>query len=164
MSNESNSSAEPTKGRFLVTLLLALIIVMLAAAGGAAGWWWFFGHSTTAHAVEEKPAVVEVKPPVYSELKPFTVNINDAEGRMLYVGLSLQLQDQEESKTLNVHLPEIRNRILMLLSSQKIEALSTPQDKERLANDIKACITAPLESATAPLGVRQVLFTDFIVQ
>lgn len=165
MSNESNPSAEPAKSRFLVTLLLALVIVMLAAAGGAGAWWFMFGRHAAPHPAEVAAApVVEVKPPVYTELKPFTVNVNDADGRMLYVGLSLQMQDQADIQTLNQHLPEIRNRILMLLSSQKIDSLSSPQDKERLANDIKGCITSPLESATTTIGVRLVLFTDFIVQ
>ncbi|BBG30350.1 flagellar basal body-associated protein FliL [Zymobacter palmae] len=167
MSNESVNTTPARRG-FISTLLLALVIIILAAGASVGGcWYFFFRHATTApqqHVVVEQPSVVQVKPPVYTELKPFTVNLNDTEGRMLYVGLSLQVSDDEAVKALTQHLPEVRNRILMLLSSQKADNLSTPQDKERLANEIREALMAPFDTSAIAINVRQVLFTDFIVQ
>lgn len=167
MSNESVNTTPARRG-FISTLLLALVIIILAAGASVGGcWYFFFRHATAApqqHVVVEQPSVVQVKPPVYTELKPFTVNLNDTEGRMLYVGLSLQVSDDEAVKALTQHLPEVRNRILMLLSSQKADNLSTPQDKERLANEIREALMAPFDTSAIAINVRQVLFTDFIVQ
>lgn len=166
MSNESVTTTPARRG-FISTLLLALVIIILAAGAGAGGYWYLFGRHAAApqpHVVVEQPSVVQVKPPVYSPLAPFTVNLNDTEGRMLYIGLSLQVSDDEAVKALTQHLPEVRNRVLMLLSSQKADNLSTPQDKERLANEIREALMAPFDTSAIAINVRQVLFTDFIVQ
>lgn len=167
MSNESVNT-KPARRGFISTLLLALVIIIVAAGAGAGGYWYFLGrHAATPqqqHVVVEQPSVVQVKPPVYTDLKPFTVNLNDSEGRMLYIGLSLQVGDDEAVKALTQHLPEVRNRILMMLSSQKAENLTTPQDKERLANEIRDALMAPFDTSAIAINVRQVLFTDFIVQ
>lgn len=166
MSNESVNT-KPARRGFISTLLLALVIIAVAAGAGAGGYWYFLGRHAAAsqqHVIVEQPSVVQVKPPVYTDLKPFTVNLNDSEGRMLYIGLSLQVSDDEAVKALNQHLPEVRNRILMMLSSQKAENLTTPQDKERLANEMRDALMAPFDTSAIAINVRQVLFTDFIVQ
>ena len=162
MSNESVNT-KPASG-FISTLLLALVIIIVAAGAGAGGYWYFLGRHAAPqqHVIVEQPSVVQVKAPVYTDLKPFTVNLDDE--RMLYVGLSLQVSDDEAVKALNQHLPEVRNRILMMLSSQKADNLSTPQDKERLANEIREALMAPFDTSAIAINVRQVLFTDFIVQ
>lgn len=167
MSNESVNTEPAARRGFLTTLLLALVIILVAAGAGAGGYWYLFGRHATSpqqQGVVEQPSVVQVKPPVYTELKPFTVNLSDTEGRMLYVGLSLQVSDDDAVHALTQHLPEVRNRILMLLSSQKTDQLTTPQDKERLANDIRNALMAPFDTSAIAINVRQVLFTDFIVQ
>lgn len=166
MSNESVNTKPASRG-FISTLLLALVIIIVAAGAGAGGYWYLFGRHAAApqqHVVVEQPSVVQVRAPVYTDLKPFTVNLNDSEGRMLYVGLSLQVSDDEAVKALTQHLPEVRNRILMMLSSQKAENLDTPQDKERLANELRDALMAPFDTSAIAINVRQVLFTDFIVQ
>ena len=167
MSNDSINNQQAPRRGFLSTLLLALVIIIIAAGAGAGGYWYLFGrHAAGAkqRLDAEQPSVVKVKAPVYTELKPFTVNINDSDGHMLYVGLSLQVSDDQTIQALDAHLPEVRNRILMLLSNQKMSQLSTPQDKERLANDIRSALAAPYDTSAISINVRQVLFTDFIVQ
>ncbi|MDR1678063.1 MAG: flagellar basal body-associated FliL family protein [Deltaproteobacteria bacterium] len=107
----------------------------------------------------EGAAVVEG--PQIIPLDPFTTNINDGTGRrFLKVSLSLEVEDQAAADELKKMMPKIQDKILMLLSSQSMESISTTEGKERLRSQI-------MREANIFMGkykIRKVNYSQFIIQ
>ena len=156
------------KGSLLKILLLATLL--LAVAGGGA-WYFVRGQEPAAPhkagaAKTAKNKAVSDKPPAFVALEPFTVNLqhDDASAQYLQVGLSLKLTDDTLAEAIKLHMPEIRNRVLLLLSSKKASEISTLEGKKALSAELMHEIAQPLTGgATAP-GLDSVLFTSFVIQ
>ena len=65
---------------------------------------------------------------------------------------------------LKVHMPLLRNRLVMLLSSQDFEALKTPVGKEMLRQQATASVQELAQKEIGKLAIEQVLFTNFVLQ
>jgi flagellar FliL protein len=108
----------------------------------------------------------EPPPPVFFALDSLTVNLNadDGEQHYLRLGLTLKLPDTKAQEELAGHMPEIRSRILLLLSNKTPDQLATVEGKQTLANELRAAITEPSDPGHPAAKVDAVLFTDFVVQ
>jgi len=58
----------------------------------------------------------------------------------------------------------VRNRILLLLADTHAEQLTNADGKQMLANKLQVALVQPFVESDSPIGVQDVLFTDFIVQ
>jgi flagellar FliL protein len=151
--DEGAPAAKPSGRGGKSKLLLALGLVLLCGAGG--GTYWYLQHSsgTGKHEAKVEPA----KPPVFVPLDAFTVNLQLEESpQFLQVGLSFKVRDNAVVDALKLHMPEVRDRTLLLLSSQKASTLLTLDGKKNLAKDIVATVNAILEpAATKPENAAQ---------
>ena len=149
--------------RKLLIILIALIVVAACGVGGYLVWHKMHGPADKAEAAKPTPPPA----PVFFALDTFTVNLinpdNDPD-RVLYVGFTLRLPDQETSQRINDYLPEVRSRLLMLLSNQNAAALGNEQGKQELVKQIKAVLSPPLVPGQPPQKVTDVLFTAFILR
>ena len=95
----------------------------------------------------------------------FTVNVGDpkTENRYLQVEMVLEFATPEAGIQLAAIKPKALHRIILLLSGEQIASLQTTKGKmelmERIAEDLNH-----LMDATAKTGVKEVLFTNFIIQ
>src|SRR5699024_7296871 len=113
------------------------------------------------------PGQAAAPKPLFLTLEPFTVNLQDDAmgGRLLYVDITVQLGDKAAEAFLRQHMPQVRNRLLQVLSGQHANTLITGKGKQALATAIRqALIDAPFAEDVASLDVERVLFTQFIVQ
>jgi flagellar protein FliL len=166
------ATAPPRKKRSLMKLMLLLALPLTGVAGGA--WYLLQGQQsaeasvpgTAKSAKAAKGKQVPSKPPVFVTLDPFTVNLQreDSSAQYLQVGLSLKLRDDGSVDAIKLHMPEIRNRVLLLLSGKKAGELSTPEGKTTLSAELAREIVQPLAGGTAPAGLDSVLFTSFVIQ
>ena len=166
--DEAAAPARKAKRRPLKILLL-LSLLLGAGAGGA---WYFLAQEEplaprkpgSAKAATAKP--VSSKPPVFLTLEPFTVNLQleDSGPQYLQVGLALKAADETLAEAVKLHMPEIRNRVLLLLSSKKASEISTLDGKKTLSADLTREIAQPLAGSTAAKGLDSVLFTSFVIQ
>lgn len=151
------AAAQKSKGKLF--LIIGLASVLLVGGGGAA--WYFMGQNPAQTA--NKP--VEVVPPVFVVLEPFTVNLrNDSEEQFLQVAMSLQVKEQAEADQIKLYMPEVRNRMLLLLSSKSGSEILTPEGKQKLSEEILASLRKPFSPNTKPQGINNVFFTSFVVQ
>lgn len=184
----ASADAKP-KGKGKKLLIIAVGAVLVIALGAGAALFLLGGQADDEHQeAKAKPA----KAPLFVNLEPFTVNLQPENGEQyLQVGTTLKIADKEVEEKIKVYMPEMRHRILLLLSGKKPSELATPEGREALAEEIRSesnRILAPAggkvvkTAATKPIGkpgsraaaeshaaadegpVSGVLFTSFIIQ
>jgi len=191
--DEAAAEAKKKKKKLFMFIGLALLLVLISV--GAT----FFivskmmgsKHGDDESAESSEAAETVAAPAIYYPLKPnFTVNY-DVNGRQRFLQAELTLMYRDESvvKTLELHMPAVRNGLVMLLSSQVFEELQTAEGKEKLraaALQTVQDIIAKEEAAGAEKekgkekdekkdkektkdkkpqpNIEQVLFTQFVMQ
>lgn len=144
--------------------MLVIIIVAVLAIGGGAGGTWFFMQDKKAGA-EEEAEPEEEKPAVFTDLDVFTVNLQPEEdNQYLQVGLTVKSRESAVIETLKKQMPEVRNRILLLLSSKLASQISTMDGKQKLSSEITDEIKQSLDSEKLQDDILGVLFTSFVIQ
>lgn len=144
--------------------VLLLVLGVLLVAGGAGGWYWWQSQNV-AQLGKTGPHRVAVKPAAYLPLKLFTVNLQNGGGEQyLQVGLTLRLEGHAYAKAIKAHMPDIRNRILLLLSSKSAAQIDTVQGKKKLSDQIGQQVLAALDGGLPPHTLSGVLFTSFVIQ
>ncbi len=147
-------------------ILLVVVIAASLAGGGATG---FFAKgfledkygSREAVAADHPTGGREKKKEVMAKLDPFMVNLADQDiRRYLRTTLQLSLHQQTDKKSLKKAAPRIRDAVLTLLSSKRIEELLTVEGKTRLRGEIAEQINA----AIGKEAVAAVYFADFLIQ
>jgi flagellar FliL protein len=156
---EAAPAAEPAakpkkKKRSLLTIVIPLAVV----AGGGGGAWYAFAPDASA-----KAEVPVEKAPVFVNLEPFTVNLQPQQAdQYLQVGLVVKVTDPAAADAIKLHMPEIRNRVLLLLTSKTAGDLSTTKGKEQLGAEIVNEIKQPIKKSAD--DVSSVYFTSFVIQ
>jgi flagellar FliL protein len=162
------AAAPPKKKRSLLKMLLLLVPLLGGAGGGA--WYFLQDHEPqandkpgpTAKAVKSAPST----PPVFVTLEPFTVNLQheDASPQYLQVGLVMKVADTAVVEAVKLRMPEIRNRVLLLLSAKKASEISTVEGKKTLSTELAREMGQPLAGSVPATGIDSVLFTSFVIQ
>jgi len=115
-------------------LIIILVVVLLAGAGGAA---WFFLMRGQGDEEEQESKAAQAKPSVFLPLDQFTVNLQPEDGQQfLQVAMTLKVVDQHTADAIKAAMPEVRSRVLLLLSSKKPSQLSSLEGKNKLANEV----------------------------
>ena len=177
------AAAPPAAGKKKSLLLIIVIVVVVLVAGGGAAAWFLLGHQKPAasahdkedkgdeHAEEEDEK--SKKPPVFVTLEPFTVNlVSEGSDRYLQVGIDVKVSNAAVGDKIKVYLPDIRNGVLLLLTSKKVEEISTIEGKNRLREEIRDLMNKSMgyarggDDRPAPPknGVLDVLLTAFVIQ
>lgn len=171
MAKEPSAPAElaaPKKNKLKVILVVAVALIV-AVGLSAAGTWFFLsknasdGEDATERAAST-PAAKQVA--LYEELMPaFVVNFH-SEGRTRYMQASVALlaRDEQQLKRLKVHMPTLRNQLVMLFSSQDFADLNTPLGVDMLKQKITAAVQELAMRETGSPVVEQVLLTNFVMQ
>lgn len=169
MANEASAPAElaaPKKNKRKV-IVIASIAVLLAVGLSAAGAWFFLSKESDPQQEQSAQEVPQGKQKaVYELLDPaFVVNFH-SQGRQRYMQASLALMSRNENelKQLKVHMPTLRNQLVMLFSSQDFEALNTPLGIELLKQKATAAVQELAMREVGSPVIEQVLFTNFVMQ
>ena len=98
-------------------------------------------------------------------LETFTVNLQSEHGdQHLQTNLTLKIEDATAADLIKLHMPEIRNRVLLLLSSKAASQIAAVEGKRKLAAELLAEIRQPFGESRPELAVQSVLFTSFVIQ
>ena len=165
MANSEAVKDPATKGK--LKLILLAVVGLLLAIGLSVGATWFIMHKSDA-APAADPAAANVKPAaLYEPLTPaFVVNFNQ-NGRQRYMQVSITLQgrNQADLDALKVHMPVIRNNLVMMFSGQGFDTLAgSPVGQEMLRQKATAVVQEVAQKETGKTVVEQVLFTNIVLQ
>ena len=157
---EETKEAKPNKkGKLMV------ILVVILALGGGIGGTWFYMQSQIEELEGDEPKEPKKKPTTFVELDIFTVNLLPEEtNTYLQVGLTIKAHETEVIDAIDDQMPEIRNRILLILSSKEAAEISTIIGKQQLSSDITNEIKQVFDSEEMQNDIVGVLFTSFVIQ
>ena len=154
-----------TKGK--LKLIIVIVVALLLAIGLSVGATWFFMHSA-----QSKPADrggfsrVGKQPAIFEPMAPaFVANYNQ-NGRQRYMQVSITMQgrNQADLDALKVHMPVIRNNLVMLFSGQDFATLASPVGQEMLRQKATASVQEVAQKELGKVVIEQLLFTNFVLQ
>ncbi|MBD2837621.1 flagellar basal body-associated protein FliL [Pseudomonas sp. JM0905a] len=157
-------------GKSKLKLIILGVVALLLAIGLSVGATWYFlsrGDKAAEPAKEDAAAAAPAKQPaIYQDLAPaFVVNFSqNGRQRYMQVSVSLMARDQAQLDALKVHMPVLRNKLVMLFSGQNFDTLVTPVGKEMLRQQATATVQELAKQETGAMTVEQVLFTNFVLQ
>jgi flagellar FliL protein len=141
---EPQQQPEPSRKKKRGKLVPILILVVVLAAGGGVGFYFM----QSAHS---EAAVTAPKPPVFVPIETFTVNLlsDPAQMQFMQAGVTLKLSDKSQAELVKDRLPEVRNRILLVLSSKRGSELLSVSGKQKLAAELGEAIRKVISPAPA---------------
>ena len=159
-SAEPIAKAQKAKKKRRGKLFWIGLVLFSAAASGTS---WFLIGEKPAGGGSAPPQAAE-KPPTFVNLEMFTVNLQPEVGEQyLQVALTVKTTEDGAAEAIKLHMPEIRNRLLLLLSSKLPSQLQSTQGKVQLAGEILGEVRKPLPEALQQ-SVAAVYFTSFVIQ
>lgn len=179
MAEPENAPPAPAPVAVGIPLKLVIIIAvgtLVIGLGGAFAFFKFTATSQGGNDQKAQPAVAKAgqgepeakhspekvsAPGAIYDVDPFIVNLADTpEVRYLKLTVKLELESQGVSAELAERVPQVRDTILVLLTSKDTASIRTPQGKFQLRDEI----TQRVNSLLPKPGVKAAYFTDFVVQ
>ncbi len=115
---------------------------------------------------EGEAAEPVLKPAIYYPIKPPILVSFDGRGRqrLLQAEITLLTRDNDVVAALEMHMPMIRNALVLLIGGRTYDEVQTAEGKELLRVACLQELQRLLEKEIGKPGVEQVLFTGLIVQ
>lgn len=162
-----DASPDSGKGkRGLLKLGIIGIAVLVVAGGGFFGWKVFSkkggddsGHPSAVSKAEEgdKKGV----PGHIIALDSFVVNLADSTDiKYLKITINLEVASEKDSEEVQARMPQIRDALLMLLTSKTSDDVKDIGGKLKLQDEMVARVNNYLKEGKA----RAVYFTEFVMQ
>ena len=162
MSKTAETPPNAGGGKNKKSLIMIILIANIAIGAGAGGTWYAM---KIMGGDESEPAKPKEKPTTFVDLDIFTVNLQpEVNSQYLQVGLTVKTRETSVVAEIKKQMPEIRNRILMLLSSKKATEISGVAGKQQLSQQIVDEIRQSLSKTELQEEVLEVLFTSFVIQ
>ncbi|MDX1811531.1 MAG: flagellar basal body-associated FliL family protein [Gammaproteobacteria bacterium] len=122
--------------------------------GGGAG-----GHAPAAEAEHSGPAM-------YLPLEPaFVVNFKEkGKNRFLQVSIEIMARDPQILEEVKLHMPVIRNNVLLYLGGLTAEDFNSTEGKEKIRAELLVQLKAFLKEETGHDNVEGLYFTSFVTQ
>jgi Flagellar basal body-associated protein len=143
---------------------LGLVVALVALVGiASAGAGYVLGNSRMSTQAGD---TTRSEAPIFVALEPFTVNLksDDGRNRFLHIGMSLRVADVQSQKQAMQYLPQLRSRILLLLSNRQADSLATQDDRTQLAGEILQALNRPVTPDQPPSRFTDIAFTAFMIQ
>jgi flagellar FliL protein len=166
------AEAAPPKKSSMKWIIVGVVVLLLVGGGGAFAWFKFLAPNKVAAKADDPKAaeakVTEGKPeagtgtkigPIF-DLDPFIVNLADAEPRFLKVTIKLELDGPLVKAEVGERMPQVRDAVLLLLSSKETTMLKPTAGKLQLRDEILLRINSLLANGQA----KNAYFTEFVVQ
>lgn len=152
------SGEKKTRKKFLIVTLIAIT----AVSAGIVGTWYGMKIPNIGEMGSASP---KAELTTFVDLDVFTVNLLPEENNQyLQVGLTAKTRETTVIAEIKKQMPDIRNRVLLLLSSQQAASLASIAGKQQLSRQITDEIKQSLNSEELQEDVLEVLFTSFVMQ
>jgi len=161
ISPDTDPAVTPPKGS--KKKMLMIIVLLLALVGGGLAWYFMIFNANKAGDSHEKVKAASHTAPIFLQMDPYTVNLKP-DGQFLQATFTLQIETEEEVVKIKMFMPQIRSRLLLMLSNKTVEELSTLEGKKLLSEQIEALVEEPYEAGLEHTKISNVFFTSFVIQ
>ena len=147
---------QPKKSKF--KLIIIAVLVLLLGVGGFFGWNIYKKRGKKKAETEKGEDISIIYP-----LKSFVVNLMDKKGvgkRYLKITIELEVEKEEDKLMVEKHIPQLRDTILLLLSSQTLKEINSMEGKLELKQTLLSRMNQIFDTRI----VRRIYFTEFVVQ
>lgn len=154
---DAKEGQEPKKSKF--KLIIIVVAVLLLGGGGYFGWSMYQQKPDEALSETEE----EAKVPVIHPLQSFIVNLADKKGmgkRYLKVTMEVEVENEKNRVKVENNTPQIRDTVLLLLSSKQINEINTMEGKL----DLKQALLSRMNRITGEGIIKRIYFSEFVVQ
>ncbi len=144
-------------------LMFGVPALVVLLGGGGAGAYFLMGGSHDEAAAEHVEEVPLTPPKVaFSDMQDILVNIQSNDGTPAYLklGVSLELDDEEQKTALEPLMPRITDQFQAYLRELRLDDLKGSAGVLRLKEELLRRVNV----AAAPYKVRDVLLKEMIVQ
>lgn len=153
-----NASGAENKKKSPLKLIIIPTAVLLLAGGCILGWLMLGGNKSTGGNGEASP---EASGELIYGMEAFVVNLNDPGGkRYLKTKINLEYSSTTLTDELKQRQPQLRDMILLLLSSKTIEEIQGTEGKIILRRELIMRINQALHKGK----IRNLYFTEFVIQ
>ncbi|MBZ4686947.1 MAG: flagellar basal body-associated protein FliL [Clostridiales bacterium] len=155
--NTENQQQKPKKKR----RLLLIVIFALPLALVVAAFSYFFVANTLAKTPAEEEGIVPIEDIRKTTLQSFTVNLADTGyRRYLRTTITMEYVSKDLEKEVNLKIHRIKDIVLNILRSKKVRDLNSPQNTEKLRQELLNAINYELTKGKI-IGL---YFEEFIIQ
>ena len=148
------------KSKKMLMFGVPALVVLLGGGGAGAYFLMSGGEENAAEHVEEVP----LTPPkvAFSDMQDILVNIQSSDGTPAYLklGVSLELDDEEQKTALEPLMPRITDQFQAYLRELRLDDLKGSAGVLRLKEELLRRVNV----AAAPYKVRDVLLKEMIIQ
>lgn len=174
--NEETEGGEAKSGGMMKIILIVNGVILLIAIAVGVTLFMVSGDDeeaapADAEILEEidggsEAAVDKSGPPIYVPLNPaFVVNFeNQEQVSFLQVDIQLMTYDPGVEEAIKIHMPRVRNELLLLLGGKQYHEINTREGKRALAQEAIGEIKRVLEESGAPSSIEALYFTSFVMQ
>ena len=161
----AETPAAPAAPKKKSRLLLVLLLVLVLGGAGGGGWYAYTRYFAPPPPAQGQagaaPQAASSAPPAYHEMETFLVNLADAGGkRYLKVTMKLEVRPAPAVKDIADRSFEVRDAVIQILTAKEYQDVASPQGKAGLKQEITARINRIVKTAQ----VRDIFFTDFLIQ
>ena len=138
--------------------------VFLTIGGGAV--YFFIEKGNVDNLTNNSRQSEKVKELTYFELKPpIIANFSDSsKAELIQVSITFLTENIDTINALARHQPKIRNNLITLISTQNPVELRNPEGKDKLRAEILKEVQKILKEVSDQNGIKEVLFTSFVMQ
>lgn len=114
----------------------------------------------------EEEAEPSKSPAIYFPLNPPLIVNYQAQGRQRFLQAEITIMAREDDviESVELHMPMIRNSLIMLFSGQVYSELQTEEGREILRQEALVELQAIIEKELGKPGIEKVLFTNLVMQ
>lgn len=164
MADKETPEKEAAKGGRKKMIMIIAIAAVVLIGGGVGAYLFLSGGDPEVTAEEQAKAEKEAEAknvgPMIN-IDSFIVNILDDDGtRYLKAAITLEVDNDTTADEINLRMPQLKDAILLLISNKTFAELRDLQGKLQLRAELTTRINSLLKSGQ----VKQIYFTDFVVQ
>ena len=160
------------------TLILIIVGVVVVVGGNIALTVFLLGDRDSGAAVVAEGEAAEpgegaaedagptvIEEPIYVRIDAFTVTFDEPNSaRFLQIEAYVVVDEDEDERLIERHMPALRSALVMLFASQTSEGLSSASGKERLRSDALEVVRETFRSRVGQALAEDFLFTKFVMQ
>ena len=156
---------EQPAGKFPLKWIIIGVVVLVLAGGGYVGWTMLNPPPDQTGAdggqAPDTEAVKEMEVGAMFDMDPFVVNLNEAGGkRYLKSKIEIEFVGDNVRIEMTNRLPQLRDLILLHLSSKTLDEIRSVDGKIELKNALIKRINQVLKQGK----IRNLYFTQFVIQ